>query len=557
MKKLLFFTSALLLGILFYSCSTPTDTTVTLKNISVDPLSISGLQVTDSVSVTVTANYSDGTTENVTGNAEFSDNSVVKVSSDGILKAMSVGSALVVVQYDGKVTTISVSTVDNSTGISLDYGTDFDSLEIGDSVALTVELIHGDGSTSVLADDDGLTFEPEAFAYSDGKLKVLDGGSDSITVSVLGHSETINLPGPVPAYSFSTRRAVSPETLSLRAVSYSGYREGQSPNTQTYPSEDEIAQDLGLLKQAGFGFLRLYDSGVHARRTLNVIKNSYPDDFKVMLGVWIQDSAPEENILQADTAIGFATGDYADIITAISIGNECTVYWNTWAPAAPATVRQFVQYVRSNVTQPVTTDDNFSPYTGASPRSLEVAQVIDYLAIHTYPALDTAYALVNDPTWKCLDTPEAERAAAMNDWAVARAKDEYNQVRTAMDNSGLTALPIVIGETGWKHMVGSENLMYNRAHPVNAAMYYNSMVDWVYGSERSTNPDPAAAALEGPMAIFYFEAFDEPWKGGDDGWGLFDKDRQANYAIYSQPGSTFTAKAGENFTLADAVYMTE
>ncbi|MBI9099649.1 MAG: hypothetical protein JEY91_14310 [Spirochaetaceae bacterium] len=400
---------------------------------------------------------------------------------------------------------------------------------VGENYPIMGTLSNSAGSTQEITVEDLAISdsETEIYRYDNGVLKIIDQGTEILTATY--GSETVEIEIYVDEYVRGDLRAISPADLERRAVSYSGYREGDSPDIPEYPSEAEITEDLALLKQAGFGLLRLYDSGTHALRTLNVIKNTYPDDFKVMLGVWITEATPDENWVQTTSAIDFMnTGgeyDFSDIIVAVSVGNECTVDWNTWAPADPSTIRKFVQYIRENVSQPVTTDDNFAPYSGGSPKSLEVAKVVDFLAIHTYPALDTAYALANSDVWKCLDTPEAERAAAMNAWAVARAKDEYNQVRTAMDGKGLTELPIVIGETGWKYRVASQNLMVNRAHPVNASMYYNSMVDWIYGTGRSTNPDPVAAATEGPMALFYFEAFDEPWKQGDDGWGLFEISR--------------------------------
>jgi hypothetical protein len=49
----------------------------------------------------------------------------------------------------------------------------------------------------------------------------------------------------------------------------------------------------------------------------------------------------------------------------------------------------------------------------------------------------------------------------------------------------------------------------------------------VYGTKKDA---------DSPLAAFYFEAFDEPWKGewGDDHWGLFDVDRKSKYVIWDQ-----------------------
>jgi len=55
------------------------------------------------------------------------------------------------------------------------------------------------------------------------------------------------------------------------AICYSGYREGQSPNDKTYPSVDQIREDLHIL-QKHWKLLRLYDCSVHAERVLEVIE---------------------------------------------------------------------------------------------------------------------------------------------------------------------------------------------------------------------------------------------------------------------------------------------
>ena len=37
-----------------------------------------------------------------------------------------------------------------------------------------------------------------------------------------------------------------------RAICYSGYRNGQSPKTATYPTYEQIKEDLTLLNELGF-----------------------------------------------------------------------------------------------------------------------------------------------------------------------------------------------------------------------------------------------------------------------------------------------------------------
>ncbi|MBT8453628.1 MAG: hypothetical protein KJO40_16810, partial [Deltaproteobacteria bacterium] len=56
------------------------------------------------------------------------------------------------------------------------------------------------------------------------------------------------------------------------------------------------------------------------------------------------------------------------------------------------------------------------------------------------------------------------------------------------------------------------------ANPVNAKWYSDLLRTW----ERSPG---------GPPTIFVFVAFDETWKGIDDGWGFWDELRTPLYAL--------------------------
>jgi len=52
-----------------------------------------------------------------------------------------------------------------------------------------------------------------------------------------------------------------------RAICYSGFRDGQSPETGIFPTYDEIKEDL-LLLQGHWEYLRLYDCDNHAETVL-------------------------------------------------------------------------------------------------------------------------------------------------------------------------------------------------------------------------------------------------------------------------------------------------
>ena len=56
------------------------------------------------------------------------------------------------------------------------------------------------------------------------------------------------------------------------AICYSGYREEQSPLNQTYPSYEQICEDLGIL-EGNWQYLRLYDCSRHAELVLEARKS--------------------------------------------------------------------------------------------------------------------------------------------------------------------------------------------------------------------------------------------------------------------------------------------
>ena len=120
---------------------------------------------------------------------------------------------------------------------------------------------------------------------------------------------------------------------------------------------------------------------------------------------------------------------------------------------------KYINAVRSQVTQPVTTDDNWAFFAKASnnqdPKA--ILNVVDFVAMHTYPLADSIHD-ANKWNWQQSDKAANLRAEAMMDAAIGAAKSDFNAVRTYMDSLGLSNTPIVIGETGWKAVAsGGEN----------------------------------------------------------------------------------------------------
>lgn len=324
-------------------------------------------------------------------------------------------------------------------------------------------------------------------------------------------------------------RPLPPEFSTRNAVAYSPFRTGNR-DTEVVTSA-HVKEDLDLLLAGNYRLIRLFDSSDSvARTTLQVIQDNSLD-IKVQLGVYV--ITGDEAFNQAEIARGIALANtFKDIVLAVSVGNETMVSWS-FNPIPPSAMAGYIAQVRKGVPQPVTTDDNWAYFASATS---EVLREIDFVALHTYSLADTVY----DPDswdWKQEAVPASGRAAAMMDASIQKAKQDYDAARSHLDRLGYTFLPIVIGETGWKAVITNGETY--RAHPVNQKMYLDRLDAW-------------RASGQGPKTIFYFEAFDEPWKGADDGWGLFNVDREVRYALQGlfpptswEPGS---------YTDADAVY---
>ena len=349
-------------------------------------------------------------------------------------------------------------------------------------------------------------------------------------------------PSPV---SVTDRRPLSTAFSTRSAISYSPYRTSTSEadlNREVITAAN-VRQDLQLIRAAGIGTIRLFSSRAFAQTVLTVIRDDNLD-IKVMLGAYVNPvtsaAAEADNQAELDKAILLAN-QFRSSVEAVSVGNETMVVWSTHK-LAPETVAAYLRKVRSAITQPVTTDDNWL-FWASVPKV--IADVVDFAAVHTYPLLDTFY----DPLlwdWRFKTTAANQRAAAMTAGAITEAKRQFGEARAAFDRLNLPEFPMVIGETGWTARdAGGGPVLSFRAHPVNQKLFFDALQTWATEGRRTAH---------GPKAIFFFQAFDEAWKQGDDGWGLFNKDRQARYTVQGLGtcGQTWACEAG-SYTAADAV----
>ena len=299
-----------------------------------------------------------------------------------------------------------------------------------------------------------------------------------------------------------TKNLISGEVM---AMAYSGFREGQHPDRgmgAKNPSREEILEDLNILVDHNFGLIRLYDTGENTATTLELI-DEHDLPIKVLLGMWLRaeisnhegcpwldEPIPDaelaankiENAREIERGLQMAER-YADIVVAINVGNEALVEWNDHMVPLDQVIA-YVRQVKASASQPVTVADNYEWWIADG---APLAREVDFLGVHTYPAWEN----------KTIDE------------ALAYTIENIERVHAALPEK-----PIAILEAGWATVAAE---FPEQASEENQARYYSEVLDW---------------ATSANITVFFFEAFDEPWKGNPDNadgaekhWGVFNVDR--------------------------------
>jgi exo-beta-1,3-glucanase (GH17 family) len=187
---------------------------------------------------------------------------------------------------------------------------------------------------------------------------------------------------------------------------------------------------------------------------------------------------------------------YPDEVLAVTVGNETQVYWSDHL-TRPEVLIRYIREVRAKTQVPVTTADDFKFWN--TPESKPVAAEIDFIVTHIHPM------------WAGLTSAKA----------MSWTERIYAEV-CAMH----AEKTVVIGETGWATQIHNEGeqakLIQGKAGAEEQRLYYQQLTGW---------------AKKHQVGTFYFEAFDELWKGGphpnevEKHWGLFDANRQPKAAL--------------------------
>ncbi|TXB60083.1 glycoside hydrolase family 2 TIM barrel-domain containing protein [Phaeodactylibacter luteus] len=292
-----------------------------------------------------------------------------------------------------------------------------------------------------------------------------------------------------------------------RAICYSGFRQGQHPGGQ-YPSYEEVREDL-LLLQGHWKYLRLFDCDAHAETVLKVIAEEGLD-FQVMQSAYIEaemnnfncpwgggvyseeklEANKEGNQAKIERLIAWANR-YPDLIFSLSVGNEACVDWTDhYVPQHR--VAGYAEQVKAGAKQPVTFCENYVPWLIKLDK---LAAVVDFISIHTYPVWE--YKHINE--------------------ALDYTKENYYAVAGKFPDK-----PVVITEAGWATKANGRGINPENVSEAYQKIYFEQLMAWVEQENIFT---------------FFFEAFDEDWKGSaeplepEKHWGLFYIDRTPKPAV--------------------------
>jgi len=266
----------------------------------------------------------------------------------------------------------------------------------------------------------------------------------------------------------------------LKSVSFAPFRDGQSPLTHSFPTPEQIEEDLAALAPQVAG-VRTYTS----LEGLEVVPElARKHGLTVTMGAWLS-SKTDKNEQEVASLIDLANR-YPDVITRVIVGNEVLLR----RELTPEQVAGYIDRVKAAVKQPVSYADVWEWWL----KYPQIADHVDYLTIHLLPY------------WEDVPTDVAG--------AQERIRGSYRTIAQRFPGK-----PILVGETGWPTEGRSRGAAVTGL--VNKAKFVNGFV--------------RLAEQEG-FDYNVIEAFDQGWKAKLEGtvgghWGLYSADREAKFSL--------------------------
>ncbi len=275
----------------------------------------------------------------------------------------------------------------------------------------------------------------------------------------------------------SLARAPIDPAAKLECVSYAPFRGDQSPLVKgTMIPPEQIAQDFAQLAKIS-KCVRTYSVQNGLDKAPELARKA---GLKLILGIWLG-SNRVDNVVEIATAVRLAK-DYADVISAVVVGNEVLLRGEMTAADLAANIRS----VKTQVKVPVTYADVWEYWL----RNRDIYDAVDFVTIHILPY------------WE--DLPIPARYAATHVDSIRK--------RVAVAFPGKE---ILIGETGWP----SAGRMREGALPSRA-------------NQARVVSEILTLAKQENFRVNLIEAYDQPWKRQLEGtvggyWGLIDAKARA------------------------------
>jgi exo-beta-1,3-glucanase (GH17 family) len=261
-----------------------------------------------------------------------------------------------------------------------------------------------------------------------------------------------------------------------QGVAYSPFRDCQNPNWGPFPTEEQIREDLALVRHMG-NAIRTYSSiGVQGQIPVLARKVG----LRVSAGAWLGKDK-ERNEEEITSLIALA--QQVDLESVI-VGNEVLLRNDLTEDQLIG----YIQRVKAAVQVPVTTAE----IGGILLQHPRVMDAVDYQLVHLY-----AY-------WDGVPIENAARYVV----------DQYHQIQQWAGGKR-----VVIGETGWP-----------AAGPANG--HARPSLD----NQRRFLREFLTLAQQGNVEFYYFAAADELWKtegGVGPYWGVLYPDRRNKYDLQS------------------------
>jgi len=264
-----------------------------------------------------------------------------------------------------------------------------------------------------------------------------------------------------------------PEQIS--GFSYSPFQQGQYPQKDQYPTDDEMRRDLEIMSKLTDN-IRTYS----VDGTLGDIpKLAEEFGLRVTIGIWISPDL-ERNEREIQKAIELANNSRS--VVRVVVGNEALFR----EEITPEDLIVLLDRVRAAVKVPVTTSEQWHIWE----KYPQLAKHVDLIAAHILPY------------WEFIPVDKA------GEFVLDRARDLKKM---------FPKKPLLLSEVGWPsngRMRGGAD-----ATPADQAIYLRTLVNTL--NRRGYN-------------YFVIEAFDQPWKASDEGsvgayWGVYNAARQQKF----------------------------